>query len=104
VILFHLGFDIWALRYQYIKNEAPSILSSMVNGTRGKKYDFKRYDGVSDELPITYLYLGVDFLGKIVVREMLEITQRALLQAERVSIGHKPGISLFRQRTFMYDK
>lgn len=73
----------------------------MVNGTRGKKNDFKRYDGVSDELPITYLYLGVDFLGKIVVREMLEITQRALLQAERVSIEHPSGISLFRQRTLI---
>lgn len=73
----------------------------MVNGTREKKYDFKRYDGISDEVPITYLYLGVDFLGKIVVREMLEITQRALLQAERVSLGHRSGISLFRHRTFI---
>jgi len=104
VILSHLGFDLWALCYQYIKNEAPSILSSMENGTRGKKYDFKRYGGISYEVPITYLYLGVDFLGNIVVREMLEITRRALLQAERVSLGHPSGISLFRQRTFMYDK
>jgi hypothetical protein len=53
------------LYYQYIKNEAPDILSSMVNGTRGKKYDVKRYDEVSDELPITYLYHGVSFLEKI---------------------------------------
>ncbi|WP_341832441.1 hypothetical protein AACH28_05405 [Sphingobacterium thalpophilum] len=33
-------------------------------GQEGKKYGFKRYDGVSDELPITYLYRGVSFLGK----------------------------------------
>ena len=37
----------------------------MVNGTREKKYDFKRYDGISDEVPITYLYHGVSFLEKI---------------------------------------
>ncbi len=49
----------------YIKNEDPNILSYMIDGTKGKKYGFKRYDGVSDELPITYLYHGISFLGKI---------------------------------------
>lgn len=52
-----------SLCYQYIKNEDRNILSYMM--TRGKKYGFKRYDGLSDELPITYLYHGVSFLGNI---------------------------------------
>jgi len=31
---------------QYVKNDNPNILTYMINGTRGKFYDFKRYGTV----------------------------------------------------------
>jgi len=49
---------------QYVKNDNPNILTYMINGTRWKFYDFKRY-GTVGEVGIEYLYRGVNFKGKI---------------------------------------